>query len=234
MWSDGNGFHIGRDQPSLGIKYTRVEMPDPIRWSYPPNIPDEIKTDIALPVETIFDLVSQSVYLVSSMNSTGLLKSEKVSFGSAVAITEELALTNCHVVAMAGNGSSIEIVDQGKSDQAELVAANYESDRCVIRVRNMRLHPVEGIRQADSIKIGEAVYAMGNPNLFERTFSEGLISGKRDFGQNRMIQNTAPISPGSSGGGLFDARGNLIGITTSTLKGSQAINFAIPAEDYWK
>jgi S1-C subfamily serine protease len=50
----------------------------------------------------------------------------------------------------------------------------------------------------------------------------------------RFLQTTAPISPGSSGGGLFDGRGNLVGVTSFTLKGAQNINFAIPAEDFWK
>jgi S1-C subfamily serine protease len=50
----------------------------------------------------------------------------------------------------------------------------------------------------------------------------------------RLIQFTAAISPGSSGGGLFDARGNLVAITSYSLKGAQGINFAIPAEDFWR
>ncbi len=50
----------------------------------------------------------------------------------------------------------------------------------------------------------------------------------------RFVQTTAPISHGSSGGGLFDGHGNLVGITTMTLTGTQNINFAIPAEDFWK
>jgi S1-C subfamily serine protease len=49
-----------------------------------------------------------------------------------------------------------------------------------------------------------------------------------------MLQTTAPISPGSSGGGLFDERGNLVGITTSSLRSAQSVNFAIPAEDFWQ
>ena len=57
---------------------------------------------------------------------------------------------------------------------------------------------------------------------------------KRVIDVRRYLQTTAAISPGSSGGGLFDASGNLVGITTMTLRGTQNINFAIPAEDFWK
>jgi S1-C subfamily serine protease len=49
-----------------------------------------------------------------------------------------------------------------------------------------------------------------------------------------LIQFIAAISPGSSGGGLFDAHGNLVAITSYSLKGAQGINFAIPAEDFWR
>jgi serine protease Do len=98
----------------------------------------------------------------------------------------------------------------------------------------MELNPVPGIRPFEALEVGETVYAIGNPLKLDRTLSEGLLSGKREAGERRYLQTTAPISPGSSGGGLFDARGNLLGITSFTLKGAQSLNFAIPAEDYWK
>ncbi len=115
-----------------------------------------------------------------------------------------------------------------------LEAASYEADRCVLRVRGLKLQPIKGVRPIGNLEIGEAVYAIGNPHGLERTISEGLVSGVRDLGDIRLIQTSAAISPGSSGGGLFDARGNLVGITALTLRNSQQINFAIPAEDFWK
>ena len=65
------------------------------------------------------------------------------------------------------------------------------------------------------------------------TLSEGLISNLRAEGHRNIVQTTAPVSPGSSGGGLFDERGNLIGITTSQITSAQNLNFAIAASDYW-
>jgi len=64
----------------------------------------------------------------------------------------------------------------------------------------------------------------------ELTFSEGVISALRETDGVRMIQTSAPTSPGSSGGGLFDTQGNLIGITTFQLKEGQSLNFALPGE----
>jgi S1-C subfamily serine protease len=68
----------------------------------------------------------------------------------------------------------------------------------------------------------------------ELTLAEGLVFSKRTSDGVRFIQTSAPNSPGSSGGGLFDAQRNLLGITTFLLKDAQNLNFAIAAEEYAK
>jgi tetratricopeptide (TPR) repeat protein len=78
--------------------------------------------------------------------------------------------------------------------------------------------------------MGERVYAIGAPAGLELTLSEGLVSGLRRYSEVYVIQTTAPVSHGSSGGGLFDSRGQLIGITTYILKEGQNLNFAMPTE----
>nr|WP_236873602.1 S1C family serine protease [Burkholderia sp. PAMC 26561] len=87
---------------------------------------------------------------------------------------------------------------------------------------------------AKTIKVGQRVFAIGSPLGRENTLSDGLISGiNRDLaGAVNHIQFSAPISHGSSGGGLFDGDGRLVGITSSMIPSSEAenINFAIPAE----
>ncbi|HET6521786.1 MAG TPA: trypsin-like peptidase domain-containing protein [Geminicoccaceae bacterium] len=95
------------------------------------------------------------------------------------------------------------------------------------------LKPVGGVRPFDSLRVGEAVYTLGSPSGLELTLAHGLISGLRRINGANLIQTTAPISRGSSGGGLFDARGNLAGITTWFLSEGQQLNFAIAAQDYW-
>jgi S1-C subfamily serine protease len=68
----------------------------------------------------------------------------------------------------------------------------------------------------------------------EASLGEGIISGLRSSRNWRLVQTTALVSPGSSGGGSFDGAGDLIGVTTFQLKGAQANNFAIAAEDFWR
>ena len=75
-------------------------------------------------------------------------------------------------------------------------------------------------------EVGARVYAIGNPKGLANTFSEGLISGIREDGE--VIQTTAAISAGSSGGPLINAEGEVVGVTTSVLVGGQNLNFAVP------
>jgi S1-C subfamily serine protease len=233
-WVDAQGIpHVDSQRPT-GTQYLTIEVPDSVAWNNRPEMPAEIGTAGTSTTQNLFKLASQSVYRVLGRQRTGLDNSVLSVYGSAVAITESLAITNCHVIHAAGEDVYIGASGSEAVVKADLEASNYLADRCVVRVRDLTLHPATGIRRYESLEIGESVYAIGNPGRLDRTLSDGLVSGKREIGQVRFVQTTAPISPGSSGGGLFDARGNLVAITSMSLKGAQNINFAIPAEDYWK
>jgi S1-C subfamily serine protease len=88
------------------------------------------------------------------------------------------------------------------------------------------------VRPYDDIKVGERAITIGTPQGLELTAAEGIVSSKRLYNQTRVVQTSAPISQGSSGGGLFDARGHLLGITTFYFRGGQNLNFAVAAEEY--
>lgn len=77
--------------------------------------------------------------------------------------------------------------------------------------------------------IGDAVFAVGNPEGLEGTFSDGIVSGIRSGGDQSRVQITAPISPGSSGGPVLDSEGRVAGVAEATLQGGQELNFAVPA-----
>jgi Flp pilus assembly protein TadD len=77
--------------------------------------------------------------------------------------------------------------------------------------------------------VGATVYAIGNPQGLENTFSGGMVSGHREIKQGlTAIQVTTPISPGSSGGPLLNVSGEVVGVTTGGLTGGQNLNFAAP------
>lgn len=114
---------------------------------------------------------------------------------------------------------------------AELVGFDADDDLAELRVQGLE-SPGVTVRESSALAIGEQVYALGAPEGFELTISQGLVSGLRGSGNDGLvIQTSAAISPGSSGGGLFDSRGRLVGITSAYVKDGENLNFAIPAEE---
>jgi serine protease Do len=176
----------------------------------------------------LFETVSPAVYGVKVAQAAG--SRGTASYGSAVAISPNEAITNCHVVS---EGRLVTLSNGAATFQAEVSAADRRSDRCYLKVMNGTLEPVPGIRDFDSLAVGETVFTIGSPRGLDRTLGQGLLSGLRKMDGIEYVQITAPVSEGSSGGGLFDDRGNLVGITTFTVRESQNLNFAIAASEYW-
>lgn len=173
------------------------------------------------PVE-IFQKVSPAVFVVEALGADG----ESVDLGSGVAVAPNLLITNCHVIE---NGSSLRISRGHKKWAARLVDALPNHDLCGLRPARLDLEPAS-IRSSSTLETGESVYAIGAPEGLELTFSQGVISALRESDGVHMVQTSAPTSPGSSGGGLFDTEGNLVGITTFQLREGQSLNFAMPGE----
>jgi S1-C subfamily serine protease len=193
---------------------------------HPPELPDKQSA------EELFAKARSSVWLVmATMSGSEADAPSQVSQGSAVAITNSYLLTNYHVIAE----QNIVLIKQGdKVFEAAVVAGDKQSDRSLLRAKGKLLGPVAGLRGFGKLRVGEQVYTIGSPSGLESTLGQGIVSGLRTVGEQNFIQTTAPISPGSSGGGLFDSAGNLIGITSFVLRDSQGLNFAIAADDYFR
>jgi S1-C subfamily serine protease len=180
----------------------------------------------------VYKKVERSVYVVVAATSLADAFEENIVLGSGVAVSDRLLLTNCHVVM---DHPVIRIVRDDEVGEATLVGGDRNTDRCIIKSSSRALMPVPGVRAYKDLAVGERVFAVGTPHALERTLSEGLVSGLRQHAGIDMVQTTAPLSPGSSGGGLFDDRGNLIGITTlASIYGAQNLNFAIAASAFWQ
>lgn len=180
----------------------------------------------ALTAEAIFSKANKAVWLLRPSNSRAS------SQGSAVAINRHYLLTNCHVMGSSTKGKILHKGVQGKPLEVSLYASDKRNDRCVLYSKTA-LPSFVGIRPYKTINVGEKVYTIGAPQGLSLTIAEGLLSSKREVGKRRLLQTSAPISQGSSGGGLFDSNGNLLGITTLMSVRGQNLNFAIPAEEYW-
>jgi hypothetical protein len=183
----------------------------------------------ALEPTQLFEKVSPSVWIVRALDAS----ERPFGQGSAVVIGPGTLITNCHVLAKA---ASVQVRRDNVTFEAKLEHADAGRDLCQLKVSRFDAPAVE-IAQMSALKVGQRVYAIGNPRAMEATLSEGLISGLRTVFDNphlnvssEVIQTTAPISPGSSGGGLFDQDGRLIGITTLIRRDAQNINIALPAD----
>lgn len=164
-----------------------------------------------------------------------LKKHRRMSQGSAIAIDEHRLITNCHVVKGA---SELTLAYEKKSLMAaELVAADIPRDLCVLHTDATLPVYVAGYRRFDDLVVGEEVFAIGSPEGFDRSITAGLVSGKRKArgprrGMSRIVQTSAVIARGSSGGGLFDAHGNLVGVTSFVSGDGGNLGFALSIEDY--
>lgn len=180
--------------------------------------------------QQLFARLAPSVFVTVAFETFDDVRSGKaMAIGSAVAIGRRTLVTNCHVV----DGSGM--VSIGEDDAiiglVRVAARDPERDLCILETTGgLELPAITAMRGFDDLEVGERVYAIGTPSGLERTLSEGIISALRPGGRpSDRIQFTAPISPGSSGGGLFDAQGRLIGVTTFVAEG-QNLNFAVAVD----
>jgi len=181
----------------------------------------------ALEPTQVFEKASPSVWVVRTYDDA----ERPVGLGSAVVIGPGRLVTNCHVLV---KSKAVYVRRENVMYQATLEHADAPRDLCQLQVAKFEAPAVQ-LRPAGELKVGERVFAIGNPKGLEVTLSEGLVSGLRDLsdasiGQGTLVQTSAALSPGSSGGGLFDAEGRLIGITTFGWRDAQNLNIALPTE----
>ena len=153
--------------------------------------------------------------------------------GSGVIIRPNIVATNCHVVE--GGGISVHKAENRRTTKTRYRAvirhADNKNDFCLLDVKGLWGVPAN-VRRYDTLRVGESVYGLGAPQGLDLSMSTGIISQKRAAKGVRYIQTDVAISPGSSGGGLFDREGNLVGIMTAKIVGEdvEGIGFAIPAD----
>lgn len=195
-------------------------------------------------ITEVIEEVSECVVGISKLQDNGssiFLKdsSSELAIGTGIIISEDgYILTNQHV---SGNKYSTCYVtlSSGKEYTANVIWANTDIDISIIKI-NAKGLKYANLGDSDKIKVGEEVYAIGNPIGFEfrRTVTYGIISAKDrtikiEDGENPsymedLIQTDATINPGNSGGPLIRPDGTVIGINTIKITSAEGIGFALP------
>ena len=183
----------------------------------------------------VFAQAASSVVVVLALDEGG----EMTAQGSGVVVGTYEVVTNCHVLERAAHMAVRQAADWfgGESYRmtASLLARDEDRDLCLLFVEELPLPPaakVAHLGAGKALSVGEEVFAVGAPAGLELSLSRGIVSQLRGaFGKRSapLIQTDAAISPGSSGGGLFNQAGELVGITTYKRRGEN-LNFAMPAE----
>lgn len=153
---------------------------------------------------------------------------QPLSLGSGFFVREGEITSNLHVVEGASSGYAKLVDRKAKYEVEGITAVDPERDLVVLKVSEVRAQALT-LGSSDSVQVGETVYAVGNPKGLEGTFSQGIVSSIREVGEDKILQITAPISPGSNGGPVLNGKGQVVGISVTIFRGGQNLNFAIPS-----
>jgi Trypsin-like peptidase domain len=150
--------------------------------------------------------------------------------GSGFFARPDTVITNAHVV---GTEASVTIRRfNGDQASARVVLVAQEFDLAVLKIspplENQRSIPLGSVSR---LRVGQEVVAIGSPlGVLQNSVTRGIVSGIRRLGTVTLIQTDAAINPGNSGGPLLDRRGDVIGITTMSVKATQGLSFAVAAD----
>jgi hypothetical protein len=179
---------------------------------------------MSIAAEDISSLVKQvmpGVVLIKTYDSNG----NNLSQGSGFVASEDGDIITCYHVLRGYSTATVTTADEKEFQVWNVIALNKSDDLARISLSAANYNFTNLSMNTTTPDVGQEVIAIGGPLGLEKTVSQGIVSAIR----NNTIQITAPISPGSSGGPVFNMIGEVIGIVSSQMKSGQNLNFAIPS-----
>jgi S1-C subfamily serine protease len=171
-------------------------------------------------IEDIVSRAAPAVVLIRTSSSTG----------TGFFVTQDLVLTNAHVV----DGQSFVTVKlaSGQTLQGRVERTSADLDLAVVRAAaRPEANQILQLGSAGAIRPGQEVIAIGSPLGLQNTVTRGIVSAVRNTGGVELIQTDAAINPGNSGGPLLDRDGRVIGVTTLKVnRGAESLGFAVAIE----
>lgn len=174
--------------------------------------------------------VAQNAFRSVVLLVTEDAKGQPLGYGSGFIVKDETVASNLHVVRGAAHGFAKLVGQKDKRDIEAVAGIDAHHDLVLLHVSGLRA-PALALADGKDVAVGDEAFAIGNPKGLEGTFSSGIVSGIREIGEDKLLQMTAPISPGSSGGPVLDKTGKVIGVAVAFFKGGQNLNFAIPVSN---
>jgi tetratricopeptide (TPR) repeat protein len=171
--------------------------------------------------QDIFKNVSPAIVYIT----TKTLAEEEFLGSGFILDSDGVIVTNYHVIRDAKE-INVKMRDGAIYPVNYIIYYDANRDLCLFKIDARNL-PVIPLGDSNALQIGEKIYVIGNPLGLEYTFSDGMLSGMRDFQSVKLLQFTAPISPGNSGGPILNSQGQAIGVVTSFMKEGQNLNFAL-------
>ena len=148
-------------------------------------------------------------------------------YGSGFFVTPTQILTNKHVVTCSeARRGRVKLAGGQRSYPTKWIVALPDLDVALVEAEWLTAQPLQ-LDTVRQLSVGDDIFVAGNPEGLEGTFTRGIVSGVRS--QGGLLQIDAPVSPGSSGGPVVDAYGRVVGVTVSSIREGQNLNFAIPA-----
>ena len=225
------------------FSYKYFEKPNTESITKENNLTTDNLTTTSIPKTSITEVaekVGPAVVGISTTKSNWMDSTSSESAGSGIVFDSDgYIVTNQHVIE---GGTKIMVsLPNGKKAEAKVIGQDAKTDLAVLKVEEKGLTTAK-FGNSDSIRVGDSVIAIGNPlgEKFAGSVTSGIVSAKQremtmqEQGYTRtynVIQTDASINPGSSGGALLNANGEVIGINTLKISSAEGMGFAIPINE---